>query len=70
LIPVTEPENPRTVAGAGTDQHIQGLEETGTFTTDEPPAYTRRTGRRNERSEQHHADHADHAEPGSDPERF
>lgn len=25
------------VSGASTDQHVDGLEETGTFVTDEPP---------------------------------
>jgi len=32
--------NEPTLAGAGTDQHISGLEEEGTFQTDEPPTST------------------------------
>ena len=32
--------NEQTVAGGSTDQHISGLEEEGTFITDEPPTAT------------------------------
>jgi hypothetical protein len=30
----------QTIAGGSTDQHVSGLEEEGTFLTDEPPAST------------------------------
>jgi hypothetical protein len=30
----------KTVEGASTDQHISGIEEEGTFITDEPPTST------------------------------
>jgi hypothetical protein len=32
--------NEPTIAGSSTDQHISGLEEEGTFITDEPPTST------------------------------
>jgi hypothetical protein len=30
-------DNEQTVSGGSTDQHVSGLEEEGTFLTDEPP---------------------------------
>ncbi|BCY09259.1 hypothetical protein L3i22_043470 [Actinoplanes sp. L3-i22] len=44
---MTEPEHVGSADGGSTEQHIQGLEETGTFLTDESPGSTPANGSSN-----------------------
>ncbi|MCU7730469.1 hypothetical protein ODJ79_42695 [Actinoplanes sp. KI2] len=51
--------NEQTVAGGSTDQHISGLEEEGTFLTDEPPTFTPANGSSNRGINKLHANRED-----------
>jgi hypothetical protein len=66
----TEPRDDVAVdAGAGTDQHITGSDETGTFLTDQPPtAETPATGSSNAGINKHRGNRAED-QPGDNDDR-